>query len=150
MTRSNSITPCWAVLAAFADRLDVPWDGAFVSGSPCRGSRGTVRNPPARGRLLGAARESGVVGDAPGRGAGGVRLRGRAGASGDGFSRRTPVALQSGYRNPGAVLFDDEAGIVVCSNWLAGGRVEGAFLSGTAAAGCVLREVGIPGSPGAA
>lgn len=28
------MTPCWSVLAAFADRLDVPWDGAFVHDSP--------------------------------------------------------------------------------------------------------------------
>lgn len=41
-------------------------------------------------------------------------------------------------------LFDPDSGLVVCGDWLAGGRVEGAFRSGTAAAGCLLRQTGIP------
>jgi predicted NAD/FAD-dependent oxidoreductase len=38
------------------------------------------------------------------------------------------------------VLFDDETGLVVCGDWLASGRVEGAFLSGVAAAECILSQ----------
>lgn len=40
-------------------------------------------------------------------------------------------------------LFDATAGLAVCGDWMAGGRVEGAFRSGVAAAGSILREVGI-------
>jgi predicted NAD/FAD-dependent oxidoreductase len=39
------------------------------------------------------------------------------------------------------VLFDPEAGLAVCGDWLAGGRVEGAFLAGVRAA----EVVGGPG-----
>ena len=46
-----------------------------------------------------------------------------------------------------ATLFDADAGLAVCGDWLGGGRVEGAFLSGIAAADRVLREVGVPHSP---
>jgi len=41
------------------------------------------------------------------------------------------------------MLFDPDSG-VVCGEWLAGGRVEGAFCSGIAAAGCLLCYTGIP------
>ena len=42
------------------------------------------------------------------------------------------------------MLFDPDSGVVVCGDCLAGGRVEGAFCSGIAAAGCLLRHTGIP------
>ena len=43
------------------------------------------------------------------------------------------------------VLFDPDSGVVVCGEWLAGGRVEGALCSGiAAAAGYLLRYTGIP------
>ncbi|MEQ8785529.1 MAG: FAD-dependent oxidoreductase [Pirellulaceae bacterium] len=32
--RSAEIAPCWAVMLAFNERLDVPWDAAFVDDSP--------------------------------------------------------------------------------------------------------------------
>lgn len=54
----------------------------------------------------------------------------------------TPLSLDQ------LALFDPDSGVVVCGDWLAGGRVEGAFCSGIAAAGCLLRHLlrhkGIP------
>ncbi|MEM9827929.1 MAG: NAD(P)-binding protein, partial [Planctomycetota bacterium] len=42
--------------------------------------------------------------------------------------------------NPLECLWDATVGLGACGDWLAGGRVEGAFLSGQAAAGAVLRH----------
>jgi len=54
----------------------------------------------------------------------------------------TPLSLDQ------LALFDPDSGVVVCGDWLAGGRVERAFCSGIAAAGCLLRHLlrhtGIP------
>ncbi len=50
---------------------------------------------------------------------------------------RVPIRRREGC------FFDAESGLAVCGDWLSGGRVEGAFLSGTAAAECVLDKVGI-------
>ncbi len=41
----------------------------------------------------------------------------------------------------GGCLADDAAGLALCGDWCAGGRVEGAFLSGQAAAARLLRQV---------
>lgn len=41
-------------------------------------------------------------------------------------------------------LFDANWGLVLCGDWLARGRVEGAFLSGVSAAGYILRQIEIP------
>jgi len=40
-------------------------------------------------------------------------------------------------------LWDDANRLALCGDWLAGGRIEGAYRSGAAAAGCVLRQVGL-------
>jgi predicted NAD/FAD-dependent oxidoreductase len=40
------------------------------------------------------------------------------------------------------VFFDDVTGLVVCGDWLAGGRIEGAFRSGVAAADCIVQHRG--------
>ncbi len=42
------------------------------------------------------------------------------------------------------VLFDPDSGVVVCGDWLAGGRVEGTLCSDIAAAGYLLCYTGIP------
>lgn len=40
-------------------------------------------------------------------------------------------------------LWEASSHLAMCGDWLAGGRIEGAYRSGTAAAGCVLRHVGL-------
>jgi renalase len=40
----------------------------------------------------------------------------------------------------GGCLADDLAGLILCGDWCAGSRLEGAFLSGQAAAGRLLRK----------
>jgi renalase len=157
--RGVPMVPCWAVLSAFVDRLDVPWDGAFVHDSPLSW---VARNSSKPGRpsgpdcwVLHASPEWSVV-----------HLEESADAVGPQLLMAFEAAV--GYVLPKAahqtahrwrhslgadpagrgVLFDAENGLAVCGDWLSGGRVEGAYLSGIAAAGCVLDEVGILNSPG--
>jgi predicted NAD/FAD-dependent oxidoreductase len=47
----------------------------------------------------------------------------------------------TGQQANGECLFDRERLLAVCGDWTHGGRVEGAYLSGVAAAGSVLGEV---------
>ncbi|QDU18512.1 NAD(P)/FAD-dependent oxidoreductase [Urbifossiella limnaea] len=149
------MTPCWAVLLAFADRLDVPWDGAFVHGSPLSW---VARNSSKPGRPggadcwvlhAGAGWSAAHLEDSPDAVVP-LLLYAFAAATG-----RTlpPVAYRAAHRwryslgaDPAArtTLFDAAAGLAVCGDWLAGGRVEGAFLSGAAAAGRIVRAADGP------
>jgi predicted NAD/FAD-dependent oxidoreductase len=152
--RAVPMTPCWAVLAAFERRIEVAWDGAFVNDSPLtwiarnssKPGRDRVRDcwvlhaspewsaahrnlaPDAvRATLLGAfATLTAAPTLSP------IHLDAHRWL----FSG-TPLSLDR------LVLFDDDAGLVVCGDWLAGGRVEGAFRSGSAAAACILRQHGL-------
>jgi renalase len=151
--------PCWAVLVAFADRLDVPWDGAFVHDSPLSW---VARNSSKPGRPRGP--DCWVLHASPEWSA--VHLEESPEAVGPqllmAFESAVGCVLpkaahQTAHRwrycagaDPAGrgVLFDAESGLAVCGDWLSDGRVEGAFLSGTSAARCVLDEVGIPNSVG--
>ena len=153
-----SMAPCWAVLVSFDGRYEVPWDGAFVHDSPLSW---VARNSSKPGRpagpdcwVLHAGPEwsSAHLEDAPE--AVGIHLLEALHAAT--VARPPAVAYMATHRwrfSQGAdptdrrALFDPETGLVVCGDWLAGGRVEGAFLSGAAAAGYVLREVGIATLP---
>lgn len=146
-----AMAPCWALLVAFEDRLEVPWDGAFVSESPLSW---LARNSSKPGRPSGvecwvlhaSPAWSAVFLDEPPDTIASQLL----GAFETAVGRSLPnVAYRAAHRwrcSLGAdpadrtVLFDAGVGLAVCGDWLSGGRVEGAFLSGTAAAGCVLDE----------
>ncbi len=152
--RAIPMTPCWAVLAAFDGRVEVPWDGAFVHGSPLVW---VARNSSKPGRDY--SRDCWVLHASP-----------EWSSAHQDVERDTVKAtLLSAFTHITAlaalnpihldvhrwlfsatplsvdrlVLFDDDVGLVVCGDWLAGGRVEGAFLSGVAAADCLLRQVSI-------
>lgn len=149
------MTPCWAVLVAFADRLDVPWDGAFAHDSPLSW---VARNSSKPGRPRGAdcwVLHAGAEWSA-------AHLEESPDAVVppllDAFAAVTgrilpPTVYRAAHRwrhSLGAdaanrtTLFDAAAGLAVCGDWLAGGRVEGAFLSGAAAAGRIVRAAGVP------
>ncbi len=152
--------PCWSVLTAFAARLDVPWDGAFVHDSPLSW---VARNSSKPGRPRGS--DCWVLHASPEWSA--VHLEESADAVGPqllmAFQSAVGCVLpkaahQIAHRwrySAGAdpsgreVLFDAENGLAVCGDWLSSGRVEGAFLSGATAARCVLDEVGIRRAPAA-
>lgn len=149
------MVPCWAVLTSFADRLDVPWDAAFVHDPPLSW---IARNSSKPGRPCGAdcwvlhagpEWSTAHLEESPDAVA--AQLL-DALAAAVGCPTPEPLYLaahrwrQSLGADPGArtTLFDADSGLVVCGDWLAGGRVEGAFLSGLAAAGHVCEAVGVP------
>jgi hypothetical protein len=153
--------PCLAFAFAPDDHVlrDLPFDGLFVGrdGDPDRVIAWLARDSSKPGR---AARESWVLHAAPGWSRAHLRdgrddieraLLGemarvvgvpRVGAKATSlrrwaFARPTsPLQVEA--------LFDDDAKIGVGGDWSAGGRVEGAFLSGIALAGRVL---GLPEEP---
>jgi renalase len=142
------MSACWTVMAAFESRVDVPWDGAFVHDSPlawvARNSSKPGRerdtdcwvlqaspvwsaehleaSPDVVAKNLFEAFEALVSGLLP-RQSHVVTHRWRYGQCNEPDSRR--------------ILFDSEIGLAVCGDWLAGGRVEGAFLAGLRAADAV-------------
>ncbi len=153
--RAVSMTPCWAVMAAFGRRVEVAWDGAFVHGSPlgwvARNSSKPGRDPSAECWVLhGSADWSQDHRDADSREVTELLLAEFATT----ISGALPATVYRDARrwlfsatptsNDRQALFDRDSGLVVCGDWLAGGRVEGAFRSGMAASGYILRGAGIP------
>ncbi len=137
------MAPCWAVMASFAEPLATSFDGAFVHGSPLGWVARNASKPSrpdgeawvlhatpewsrrhldldredAARRLLEAFRTaSDTTVGAP------VHLD----------AHRWRFALPEPLAEP--CLFDAEALLAACGDWCGGPRVEGAFLSGRAAA----------------
>lgn len=152
------MAPCWSVMVSFTEAVDLPIDGAFVSDSPLSWVA-RDGNKPGRSTdgldtwVLHASAEwsrehldddDDDVIDA------------LLSAAWEAFGRpaRPPVeAIAHRWRYaiaPDALaegcLWDPELRIGACGDWCHGSRVEGAFLSGSAAAGRVL---GMPCEDGA-
>ena len=153
--REVHMTPCWTVLAAFERPIGVPWDGAFVHDSPlgwvARNSSKPGRNPSVDCWVLQAtpdwsathlkltrpdvtalliAQFAEII---PNPEPSPIHL--------DAHLWRFSATPQKLNR---AALFDPTTRIAVCGDWLAGGRVEGAFRSGVAAAGYILGNASTP------
>ena len=139
------MTPCWAVMVAFESRLEVAWDGAFVHSSPLAW---VARNSSKPGRD--GETDCWVLHASPDWSAANVEAapddvaKELIGAFSLAVAERLPppcylMAHRWRYSH-GAdpidrrILFDRERGLVVCGDWLAGGRVEGAFLAAVRAA----------------
>ena len=151
-----AMAPCWAALAAFEVRLEAPWDGAFVSDSPLSW---VARNSSKPGRPNGP--ECWVLHASPAWSAANLEESPDAiasqllGAFESAVGRSLPnVAYRAAHRwrhSLGAdpeertVLFDAASGLAVCGDWLSGGRIEGAFLSGAECAARVLRQLRFSG-----
>jgi renalase len=152
--RAIPMTPCWAVLAAFEGRIEAAWDGAFVHGSPLVW---LARNSSKPGRD--SSKDCWVLHASPDWSAAHLDLAPdtvkatllSAFADIAGAPALNPVHLDahrwlfssSPLSLDRLVFFDADSGLVVCGDWLAGGRVEGAFRSGVAAASCILQRAGI-------
>ncbi len=150
--RSVAMQGCWAVMLAFPKPLEVPFDGAFVHDSPlswiARNSSKPGRKKEADCWILHASpewtqehfdtRPDSVL----------LSLLSE-------FWQVTqqtpqePLFMQAHrwrYALPpepltSGCLFDPETNVGVCGDWCSGARVEGAFLSGMALAGQVLRRL---------
>jgi predicted NAD/FAD-dependent oxidoreductase len=134
---------CWAVLVAFSEALGVEFDGAFVNGGPLSWVARNGSKPGRRGETwvlhatpewtrehLESDREP--VGD----------------ALLEAFARLAQARLPEPVDRqvhlwryaipevvlPSPCLFDGELAVAVCGDWCGGPKVEGAFLSGRAAA----------------
>ncbi|MGD8439256.1 MAG: FAD-dependent oxidoreductase [Holophagae bacterium] len=145
---SVGMAPCWAAMVAFPGPLELPFDGAFVHDSPLSW---VARNGSKPGRPAG---ETWVLHGSPEWSHDNLELdaevaAGRLfGALSDAVGRdlsrpshlvahRWRFALPTDpLRDP--CLFDQSAAIAACGDWCGGPRVEGAFLSGCAAAGRIL------------
>lgn len=148
------MTPCWAVLVAFESRVEVPWDGAFVHGSPLSW---VARNSSKPGRS--GQSDCWVLHASPEWSAAHLEAAPDTAAREllDAFSsaiaeRLPPDSHLTAHRwryshgsdaDDRQMLFDPDVGLAVCGDWLAGGRVEGAFLSGVAAAEAIYDSQGL-------
>ena len=151
-TQSVPMTPCWAVLLAFDQPIENPWDGAFIHDSPlawvARDSSKPSRDQSHDCWVLHASPEwSAAHIDSTQNDVASKLVNEFARLTSGRIPeptfidvhrwRYSATPLTCGRR----VLYDSESAICVCGDWLAGGRIEGAYLSGTAAAGCVLRAI---------
>jgi predicted NAD/FAD-dependent oxidoreductase len=149
------MAPCWAVMVAFERRLDVPWDGAFVHGSPlawtARDSSKPGRDPARDCWVLHATADWSAARRDDRRDIVAAELLQELSAIAD-KPAPAPIHLDA-HRwlhsaAPRALdrlaLCDADSGLAVCGDWLAGGRVEGAFRSGVHAAAQLLAACGVP------
>ena len=142
------MNPCWAVMVSFADRLTDDWSGAFIHESVLTW---VARNSSKPNRSQGEdwvlhfdhmwsadhwKRDPTEV----------IEIALDAFWKSTGIDRQEVVDSQAHRwkfaipENPAEArcFFDSDAGIAACGDWAGGPRVEGAFLSGMAAAGRIL------------
>jgi len=140
--------PCWAVMATFDAALETGFDGAFVHASPLtwvarNGSK--PGRPEAESWVLHAGEEwtRDHLEEEPGKVAEAL-LAAFAAALGSDLPRPAHLAAHRWrYARPTKplterCLFDADLGLAACGDWCGGPRVEGAFISGWAAAGRIL------------
>ena len=145
---SVDMAPCWAVMAVFPERLPVQLDGAFVADSPLSW---VARDGSKPGR---AETESWVLHGSPDWSRRNLDETGEEiaprllAAFSEALGRKLPEPRHVRAKRwlfalpveplPEQCLFQRELAIAACGDWCGGPRVEGAFLSGCAAAGRIL------------
>jgi predicted NAD/FAD-dependent oxidoreductase len=141
--------PCWAVMSSFADAVGDDWVGAFIHDSivtwAAQNSTKPGRPADAEHLLLHASHE--WTADNWERDPNEIAEEVLSAFwQSSGIASQRAVHLQAHrwkfaiVNKPGTAgcFFDSERGIAACGDWANGSRVEGAFLSGVAAAGRIL------------
>ena len=139
------MTPCWAVMVAFDSKIQVPWDGAFVHGSPlswvARNSSKPGRSQQNDSWVLHATSEwsAAHLEQSPETSATELLAAFAQLVDAPLPSHRYLQAHRWRYSlgsdpSERKTMVDTENRLMVCGDWLSGGRVEGAFLSGVEAA----------------
>ena len=148
------MTPCWAVLVAFESKLEVLWDGAFVHDSPLSWVARNSSKPGRSGQsdcwVLHASVEwsAAHLEAAPDK-ATRLLLDAFSSAIAQQLPPDSHLTAHRWRHSHGSdaddrrMLFDPEVGLAVCGDWLSGGRVEGAFLSGVSAAEAICDSQGL-------
>jgi len=142
--REAVAAPCWAAMVAFAEPLEVDFDGAFVKDSPLSWVARNDSKPGRRGQAAWTLHATPAwsrehLDLAPEQAAARLLAAFRHAA---GVSLPEPIH-QVGHRwlyalpedpLPELCLFDPDRRLGACGDWCGGPRVEGAFLSGLALA----------------
>lgn len=145
---SVQMTGCWAVMVAFESRVDVPWDAAFVKESPlawiARNSSKPGRDTKTDSWVLHADPNWTASNLEDSADLTAVKLLA---AFESVIGRQLPahshlVAHRWRYSqgtdpNQRRMLFDQEDNLIVSGDWLSGGRIEDAFLTGLHAANAI-------------
>lgn len=148
VTKQVQMKPCWALMASFAEALPLNFDGLFIQ-HPAVAWAARNNSKPGRPQT-----ESWVIHASPQWSASHLELTKEAAApkvlaaffEATGLAPQTPTHMQA-HRWRYALaeqpldegcLWDADLQIGVCGDWCNGSRIEGAFLSGMAAAGRVL------------
>ncbi len=152
----TTIEPCWAVMAGFSERLDVPFDGAFIDEGPlawiCRDGSKPGRTLAETWVLHASATWSRAHLEDAQRGVGVELLDAFRAATGVQASRLAYLAAHrwryARVETPvgEACLFDPDLGIGACGDWCLGGKIEAAFLSGRAMGERIVSSHGSPTS----
>ena len=153
------LAPCWAAMAGFSAPLGLGFDGAFIHGSPLRWAARNASKPgrpPGEAWVLHASTEwTEEHLDLSREEAGRKMVEAFAGAVGGVAAEESFVAAHL-WRFalpvsplPEPCLFDAEIRAAACGDWCGGPRVEGAFLSGRAAADRILAARPLPPSSSA-
>ncbi len=150
-----SMEPCWALLFSVADGRPCDWAGAFVNVGPLRwialnSSKPTCQSPYQNWVVHARSDWSSAQLDRPTEWIAARLL--------DEFNAVTGLAVSQPafmkahrwryaiYNTPETspterMLTNQDASIMICGDWAAGARIEGAFLSGCAAAGRILGQL---------
>jgi len=149
-----AMSPCWAVMLGFESALPIPYDGVFVSGSPLSWM---ARNSSKPGRSSGEAWvlhagpewSAAHIDDHPELVIAALNAELERALGGEERSPAHAAAHRWRYAMPAeplrvGALWDADSRLAVCGDWCQGARIEGAFLSGWAAADRVLRASGGP------
>ena len=142
------MSPCWAAMLGFDQPVDVDFDGAFVNAGPLswiarhhpvkpgreRVEAWTVHASPAWSHEHLERSPEEVLADLV---AEFMRSTGSTHPP-HATAHRWRYALPTSEATPTECLWDPDCSLALAGDWAAGGRVEGAYLSGCAAAGRVL------------